>query len=138
MVSNLLTRPLIHPVLFGATFAVVVVLLPSLAMANDQSAIIAQATNNSSSVNPLQDFKTKDNYDPFSNSGGSVTPGFFELIHRATQGFDSKSTSEQGQELDAATSEFRNLQKKRLDPSKDSPVTPQATTPSPASSGTTQ
>ncbi len=128
MVSNLPAQSLtrgIYP-LCGALLGVLIAFSPNAA--------IAQSASSGGNVNPLQDFKTRDNYDPFSsNSGGSVAPGFFELIHRATQGFQpGTSASEQGQSLDSAAVEFRNQQRKRLDPGSDPAVTPQATTPAPA------
>jgi hypothetical protein len=61
---------------------------------------------------PLQDFQTKDNTDPF--SGRSSGSGIFDLIHRSQLGGGrsmEEFTTEQRQNLNDAAAEFRNKQR---------------------------
>lgn len=78
--------------------------------------LVAAQTKNNGPVNPLQDFQKRDNFDPFSSNGNSgITPGFFELIHKATQGFgNNDAAAEQGQALDSAALDFRKQQQQRI------------------------
>lgn len=72
-------------------------------------------------VNPLQDFDTQQNSDPFSgsNTNGNEEDSFgvFDLIHRAQMGnvrtLQDYST-DQNENLDAAAAQFRELQRKRI------------------------
>src|SRR6476469_1461104 len=61
---------------------------------------------------PLQDFQTQDNTDPF--SGRSSGSGIFDLIHRSQLGGGrsmEEFNSEQRQNLNDAAAEFRNKQR---------------------------
>jgi hypothetical protein len=61
---------------------------------------------------PLQDFQTQDNTDPF--SGRSSGSGIFDLIHRSRLGGGrsmEEFTTEQRQNLNDAAAEFRNKQR---------------------------
>ena len=61
---------------------------------------------------PLQDFQTQDNTDPF--SGRSSGSGIFDLIHRSKLGGGrsmEEFTTEQRQNLNDAAAEFRNKQR---------------------------
>ena len=61
---------------------------------------------------PLQDFQTQDNTDPF--SGRSSGSGIFDLIHRSQLGGGrsmEEFTTEQRQNLNDAAAEFRNKQR---------------------------
>ena len=61
---------------------------------------------------PLQDFQTKDNTDPF--SGRSSGSGIFDLIHRSQLGGGrsmEEFNTEQRQNLNDAAAEFRNKQR---------------------------
>ena len=77
----------------------------------------AQASNlNNNSAQPLQDFQTKDNTDPF--SGRSSGSGIFDLIHRSRLGNGrsmEEFNSEQRQNLNDAAAEFRNKQRQLLE-----------------------
>jgi hypothetical protein len=75
---------------------------------------------------PLQDFQTQDNTDPF--SGRSSGSGIFDLIHRSQLGGGrsmEEFTTEQRQNLNDAAAEFRNKQRLLLQK-------PDQTVPSPA------
>lgn len=64
---------------------------------------------------PLQDFQTQDNTDPF--SGRSSGSGIFDLIHRSRLGGGrsmEEFTTEQRQNLNDAAAEFRNKQRLML------------------------
>jgi len=64
---------------------------------------------------PLQEFQTQDNTDPFSGSSGS---GIFDLIHRSRLGGGrsmEEFTTEQRQNLNDAATEFRNKQRLLLE-----------------------
>jgi hypothetical protein len=64
---------------------------------------------------PLQDFQTQDNTDPF--SGRSSGSGIFDLIHRSKLGGGrsmEEFTTEQRQNLNDAAAEFRNKQRLML------------------------
>ena len=61
---------------------------------------------------PLQDFQTQDNSDPF--SGRSSGSGIFDLIHRSRLGGGrtmEEFNTEQRQNLNDAAAEFRNKQR---------------------------
>jgi hypothetical protein len=65
---------------------------------------------------PLQDFQTQDNADPF--SGRSSGSGIFDLIHRSRLGGGrsmEEFTTEQRQNLNDAAAEFRNKQRLLLE-----------------------
>ena len=65
---------------------------------------------------PLQDFQTQDNTDPF--SGRSSGSGIFDLIHRSQLGGGrsmEEFTTEQRQNLNDAAAEFRNKQRQLLE-----------------------
>ncbi|MEG4968835.1 hypothetical protein QUB11_19645 [Microcoleus sp. B6-A1] len=65
---------------------------------------------------PLQDFQTQDNTDPF--SGRSSGSGIFDLIHRSKLGGGrsmEEFNSEQRQNLNDAATEFRNKQRLLLE-----------------------
>ena len=65
---------------------------------------------------PLQDFQTQDNSDPF--SGRSSGSGIFDLIHRSKLGGGrsmEEFTTEQRQNLNDAAAEFRNKQRLLLE-----------------------
>ena len=65
---------------------------------------------------PLQDFQTQDNSDPF--SGRSSGSGIFDLIHRSQLGGGrsmEEFTTEQRQNLNDAAAEFRNKQRLLLE-----------------------
>ncbi|MEG4589657.1 hypothetical protein QUA54_31240 [Microcoleus sp. MOSTC5] len=65
---------------------------------------------------PLQDFQTKDNTDPF--SGRSSGSAIFDLIHRSQLGGGrsmEEFNSEQRQNLNDAAAEFRNKQRQLLE-----------------------
>ena len=76
----------------------------------------AQASDLTNSPQPLQDFQTKDNTDPF--SGRSSGSGIFDLIHRSRLGNGrsmEEFNSEQRQNLNDAAAEFRNKQRQMLE-----------------------
>ncbi|MEG4321667.1 MULTISPECIES: hypothetical protein [unclassified Microcoleus] len=77
----------------------------------------AQASDlNNNSAQPLQDFQTKDNTDPF--SGRSSGGGIFDLIHRSRLGNGrsiEEFNTEQRQNLNDAAAEFRNKQRQLLE-----------------------
>jgi hypothetical protein len=65
---------------------------------------------------PLQEFQTQDNTDPF--SGRSSGSGIFDLIHRSRLGGGrsmEEFTTEQRQNLNDAAAEFRNKQRLLLE-----------------------
>ena len=65
---------------------------------------------------PLQDFQTQDNTDPF--SGRSSGSAIFDLIHRSQLGGDrsmEEFNTEQRQNLNDAAAEFRNKQRLLLE-----------------------
>ena len=65
---------------------------------------------------PLQDFQTQDNTDPF--SGRSSGSGIFDLIHRSRLGGGrsmEEFTTEQRQNVNDAAAEFRNKQRLLLE-----------------------
>lgn len=78
-------------------------------------ATFAQASGLTTNTQPLQDFQTNDNPDPFSGRSGGL--GLFDLIHRSRLG-NSRSaeefTIEQRQNLNDAAAEFRNKQRELL------------------------
>ena len=80
-------------------------------------ATLAQASDlNNNNAQPLQDFQTKDNTDPF--SGRSSGSGIFDLIHRSRLGNGrsmEEFNSEQRQNLNDAAAEFRNKQRQMLE-----------------------
>ncbi|MBE9094243.1 hypothetical protein [Tychonema sp. LEGE 07203] len=80
-------------------------------------ATFAQASNlNNNNAQPLQDFQTQDNSDPF--SGRSSGSGIFDLIHRSRLGGGrsmEEFNTEQRQNLNDAAAEFRNKQRQLLE-----------------------
>ncbi|MEG4456195.1 hypothetical protein [Microcoleus sp. N9_A1] len=80
-------------------------------------ATFAQASNlNNNNAQPLQDFQTQDNTDPF--SGRSSGSGIFDLIHRSRLGGGrsmEEFNTEQRQNLNDAAAEFRNKQRQLLE-----------------------
>jgi hypothetical protein len=79
-------------------------------------ATFAQASGLTNSPQPLQDFQTKDNTDPF--SGRSSGSGIFDLIHRSRLGGGrsmEEFNTEQRQNLNDAATEFRNKQRQLLE-----------------------
>lgn len=91
-------------------------------------ATFAQASGLNNSPQPLQDFQTQDNTDPF--SGRSSGSGIFDLIHRSRLG-NGRSMEEfntqQRQNLNDAAAEFRNKQRLLLE--KPAEATPGAIAP---------
>lgn len=91
-------------------------------------ATFAQARDLTNSQ-PLQDFQTNDNPDPFSGSSGT---GLFDLIHRSRLGGGrsmDEFTTEQRQNLNDAAAEFRNKQRLILQKPEESMPTPGAIVP---------
>ena len=79
-------------------------------------ATFAQASGLTNSPQPLQDFQTQDNTDPF--SGRSSGSGIFDLIHRSRLGNGrsmEEFNTEQRQNLNDAAAEFRNKQRLLLE-----------------------
>jgi hypothetical protein len=79
-------------------------------------ATFAQASGLNNNAQPLQDFQTKDNTDPF--SGRSSGGGIFDLIHRSRLGNGrsiEEFNTEQRQNLNDAAAEFRNKQRQMLE-----------------------
>jgi len=80
-------------------------------------ASFAQASGlNNNNAQPLQDFQTQDNTDPF--SGRSSGSGIFDLIHRSRLGGGrsmEEFNTEQRQNLNDAAAEFRNKQRQLLE-----------------------
>ncbi|WP_293332184.1 hypothetical protein [Microcoleus sp. CAWBG58] len=79
-------------------------------------ATFAQASSLTTSPQPLQDFQTKDNTDPF--SGRSTGGGIFDLIHRSRLGGGrsiEEFNTEQRQNLNDAAADFRNKQRQMLE-----------------------
>jgi hypothetical protein len=75
---------------------------------------LAQA-NGLNNSQPLQNFQTNDNPDPFSGSSGT---GMFDLIHRSRLGNGrsiEEFSTEQRQNLNDAAAEFRNKQRLLLE-----------------------
>jgi hypothetical protein len=71
-----------------------------------------------STVQPLEDFQTRDNRDPFSSSGGSgVTPGLYQILHKAIQNngvSQEEFTSDNDKNLNDAAAVFRARQQNML------------------------
>lgn len=91
-------------------------------------ATFAQASGLTNSPQPLQDFQTQDNTDPF--SGRSSGSGIFDLIHRSRLGNGrsmEEFNTEQRQNLNDAAAEFRNKQRLLLE--KPAEATPGAIAP---------
>jgi hypothetical protein len=91
-------------------------------------ATFAQASGLTNSPQPLQDFQTQDNTDPF--SGRSSGSGIFDLIHRSRLGNGrsmEEFNTEQRQNLNEAAAEFRNKQRLLLE--KPAETTPGAIAP---------
>lgn len=69
-------------------------------------------------ANPLKDFETQRNNDPFSSSRDDADGfGVFDLIHRATLGNNRSLqdySTEQNENLDAAAAQFRSRQRERI------------------------
>jgi hypothetical protein len=88
---------------------------------------LAQVVNN---ADALKDFKTEST-DPFSNRGGDNYGGVFDLIHKVMQGSPDNAAfqAEQQQNLDDAATNFKALQRQRLQPT--AATTPAATAPTP-------
>ncbi len=75
------------------------------------------AIPNSNNVDPLQDLQPQQNTNPFSRNGQADSLGMLDLIRRAGQG-SSRSvgdySTEQNQNLDAATAQFRARQLQQI------------------------
>ncbi|MEP6486941.1 hypothetical protein NDI43_11785 [Microcoleus vaginatus GB2-A3] len=88
--------------------------IASCALLSPQASLAqASGLNN---AQPLQDFQTQDNTDPF--SGHSSGSGIFDLIHRSNLGGGrsmEEFNSEQRQNLNDAAAEFRNKQRLLLE-----------------------
>jgi hypothetical protein len=109
-------------------------LLTALSAIASSTIFLPQATfAQASSLNnsqPLQDFQTNDNPDPF--SGRSNGTGLFDLIHRSRLGGGrsmDEFTSEQRQNLNDAAAEFRNKQRQMLQKPAEAVTTPGAIEP---------
>ncbi|HAT15241.1 MAG TPA: hypothetical protein DCS91_18190 [Microcoleaceae bacterium UBA11344] len=109
-------------------------LLTALSAIASSTLFLPQATfAQASSLNnsqPLQDFQTNDNPDPF--SGRSSGTGLFDLIHRSRLGGGrsmDEFTSEQRQNLNDAAAEFRNKQRQMLQNPAEAVTTPGAIAP---------
>jgi len=109
-------------------------LLTALSAIASSTLFLPQATfAQASSLNnsqPLQDFQTNDNPDPF--SGRSSGTGLFDLIHRSRLGGGrsmDEFTSEQRQNLNDAAAEFRNKQRQMLQNPAEAVPTPGAIAP---------
>lgn len=66
-------------------------------------------------VNPLEDFQTVDNPDPFSNGGGL---GMFDLLHRSRLGINRNMndfTTEQRESINDVAAQFRAKQQLLID-----------------------
>ncbi|MGL5061647.1 MAG: hypothetical protein ACRC62_16885 [Microcoleus sp.] len=77
-------------------------------------ATFAQASGLTTNSQPLQDFQTNDNPDPFLGNSGT---GLWNLIHRSRLGNNRSIedfTLEQRQNLNDAATEFRNKQREML------------------------
>ena len=98
--GNLMMRVALSAIAFST------LLLPQSTLAQ------ANGLNNSQ---PLQNFQTNDNPDPFSGSSGT---GMFDLIHRSRLGNGrsiEEFSTEQRQNLNDAAAEFRNKQRLLLE-----------------------
>ncbi|MEG4395404.1 hypothetical protein [Microcoleus sp. BROC3] len=88
--------------------------IASCAMFSPQASFAqASGVNN---AQPLQDFQTQDNTDPF--SGRSSGSGIFDLIHRSRLGNGrsmEEFNTEQRQNLNDAAAEYRNKQRLLLE-----------------------
>ena len=92
-------------------------------------ATFAQARDLTNSQ-PLQDFQTNDNPDPFTGSGGGT--GMLDLIHRSRLGGGrsmDEFTTEQRQNLNDAAAEFRNKQRQMLQKPAEAVTAPEAIVP---------
>lgn len=98
--------------------------------ASAQDATLAQQ---SEVAQPQQIFNDQQNRDPFSNRGGDQAGGVMDLVHRAMQAGSLSSEdfqSQQQENLDGATADFRAAQQKRLGGSPIAPaIAPTAITP---------
>ena len=68
-------------------------------------------------VNPLQNFGSEQNSDPFSGENEADSFGVFDLIHRANLGNTrslSDYSTEQNENLDAAAAQFRLRQRQQI------------------------
>jgi hypothetical protein len=76
------------------------------------------AQTQTGTVQPLEDFQTRDNRDPFSSSGGSgVTPGLYQILHKAIQNnglSEEELTSNNDKNLNDAAAAFRARQQSVL------------------------
>ncbi|MBD2022446.1 hypothetical protein H6F43_19895 [Leptolyngbya sp. FACHB-36] len=109
-----------------------------LAAIGVSSSAQAQTIDQNTRIDPLQDFKTQDNPDPFSNRGGGGQPNsIFDLIHRSVLGPSrplEEVNAEQRESLDAEAAAFRARQQQRLQNGQQAtpaaaPAQPTATTP---------
>ncbi len=84
------------------------------------SSLLAQpswAIPNSNNVDPLQDLQPQQNTNPFSRSGQGDSFGMLDLIRRASQGSGRSVgdySTDQDQNLDAATARFRARQLQQI------------------------
>ena len=90
--------------------------IASCALLSPQATFAQASGLNNNNAQPLQDFQTKDNTDPF--SGRSSGGGIFDLIHRSRFGGGrsiEEFNTEQRQNLNDAAAEFRNKQRQMLE-----------------------
>lgn len=84
-------------------------------------------------VEPLQDFDSEQNTDPFSSKDdGNGFGGVFDLMHRAQMGSMLNSdelSNQQNENLDAAAAQFRARQRQRLQGQQQATPANPATTP---------
>ncbi len=102
--------------------------IASCALFSPQAAFAQASGLNNNNAQPLQDFQTQDNTDPF--SGRSSGSGIFDLIHRSRLGNGrsmEEFNTEQRQNLNDAAAEFRNKQRQILE--KQAEPTPGAIAP---------
>ncbi|PSB53406.1 hypothetical protein C7B67_03180 [filamentous cyanobacterium Phorm 6] len=90
--------------------------IASCALFSPQATFAQASSLNNNNAQPLQDFQTQDNTDPF--SGRSSGSGIFDLIHRSRLGGGrsmEEFNTEQRQNLNEAAAEFRNKQRLLLE-----------------------
>lgn len=87
-------------------------------------------------VEPLREFNQGEQRDPFSQryDGDDSFGGVFDLMHRAQMGSirnPSEFSDEQNQNIDAAASQFRQLQRQRIQQAQPQQATPNTPVDSP-------
>ncbi|MEG4574325.1 hypothetical protein QUA56_16770 [Microcoleus sp. N3A4] len=90
--------------------------IATCALCSPQATFAQASSLNNNNAQPLQDFQTQDNTDPF--SGRSSGSGIFDLIHRSRLGNGRSMedfNTEQRQNLNDAAAEFRNKQRQLLE-----------------------